>query len=123
MIEILAGSASLTAAGMPCRINAGTAVTVNSNQRPFGVVTVPGESGDPLSVAVMGSGLVVKAQLTANASKGDALIADNPGFAPFTSVAANHLEYVSAIALEDGDAGDLVEALLVTPTLVIDPSA
>ena len=124
VIEVIAGThVSARTFGRPIHMVNGVSAAAGQGQRAFGVVVVPAPAGEPMSVAVCGSGQVVKVKLSANTEKGDLLMVAEDGAMPFTVPDEWHQAWTCAVALEDGSSNTLIEALLTSPMQIIDPNA
>ena len=123
VVEIPAASGMENAVGRPVRLNEGVAQFTNHGDRAFGVIVIPAPEGEPMTVAACGSAQVHKIKVIFEAKKGDLLMVAEDGAAPFTAPDEWHQAWTCGVALEDGATGALVEAVLVSPTQIIDPAA
>jgi len=102
-------------------VEAGTSI-------PLGVLNQSGPQDETLSVAIVGAAGTFKVRLGAAAQTGNHLVVDSgthgSQFFPLDTSAGGfqHERYRCAIALEDGAADELVEAILYDPVQIHNPA-
>lgn len=115
--------------GHAIRFNKATGTIVEAGTfSPLGVLNQSGPQDETLSVAIVGASGTFKVRLGAAAETSDHLVVDQgthgSQFFPLdtTTPGDQHERYRCAIALEDGAADELVEAILYDPVQIHNPA-
>jgi len=129
IIPFVAGADFTGKEGHAVRYDNATGKIVEAGtSEPLGILNQSGPADETMAVAIVGAAGTFKVRLGAAAQIGNHLVVDagthGSQFFPLdlSTPGDQHERYRCAIALEDGAADELVEAILYTPVQISNPA-